>query len=73
MLKSMEEHLFDLERQRDNTEALIQTVKRTIQHMKGECEMSVKEKFQALKENAIRQNEETYGADALFKIILTFF
>lgn len=64
MLKAMEEHLLELEKQKANTEALIQTVKKTIRHMKGECKMSDKEKFQALKEKAIQDNEKNYGAEA---------
>ena len=60
----MEEHLLALEKQKANTEALILTVKKTIQSIKGECEMSNKEKFQALKENVVRKNEEMYGAEA---------
>ena len=55
MLGAMEEHLLELEKQRADTESLIRTVKKTIQSMKGECEMSDKEKFQALKEKKIRE------------------
>ena len=64
MLNAMEEHLQALEKQKKETENLILTVKKTIQSMKGECEMSNKEKFQALKEKAVRENEEMYGAEA---------
>ena len=64
MLQAMEEHLLELENQKAMTEALIQTVKKTIQHMKGESFMSDKEKFQALKEKMIRDNEDNYGAEA---------
>ena len=64
MLNAMEEHLLALEKQKANTEALILTVKKTIQSIKGECEMSNKEKFQALKENVVRENEEMYGVEA---------
>ena len=64
MLNAMEEHLLALEKQKADTEALILTVKKTIQSIKGECVMSDKEKFQALKEKAVRENEEMYGAEA---------
>ena len=64
MLKAMEEHLRDLEKQRAETEALISAVKKTIQHLKGVCDMSDKEKFQALKEKAVQDNEKSYGAEA---------
>lgn len=64
MLSAMEEHLRALEEQKAETEALIRTVKKTIRHMKGACEMSDKEKFQALKDRMLRENEANYGAEA---------
>lgn len=64
MLKAMEEHLIELEKQKADTERLIQTVKKTIQHMKGKCVMSDKEKFQALKNRMVAENEEKYGQEA---------
>ena len=64
MLRAMEEHLAALEAQKAQTEALITTVKKTIRHMKGECDMADKEKFTALKNKLLRENEETYGAEA---------
>ena len=64
MLNAMEEHLQALEKQKEETENLILTVKKTIKFIKGECVMSDKEKFQALKEKAVRKNEEMYGAEA---------
>ena len=64
MLKAMEEHLLELEKQMAYTQALIQTVKKTIQCMKGDYEMSDKEKFQAFKEKMIRENEADYGEEA---------
>lgn len=67
MLKAMEEHLLSLEDQKASTEALIQTVKKTIRHMKGECEMSDKEKFQSLKEKMLKENEQKYGKEACDK------
>ena len=64
MLKAMEAHLQALEDQKAATEALIATVKKTIQHMKGACDMSDKEKFEALKGKMLRENEEKYGQEA---------
>lgn len=64
MLGAMEEHLLELENQKAMTEALIQTVKKTIRHMKGAYDMSDKEKFQALKEKMLQENETNYGAEA---------
>ncbi|MBQ1959119.1 MAG: MerR family transcriptional regulator, partial [Firmicutes bacterium] len=59
MLGAMENHLLELENQRARTEALIETVKKTIEHMKGEREMTDMEKFQAFREEAA----EKYGED----------
>ncbi len=64
MLTAMEEHLLELERQKASTEALIQTVKNTIRHMKGEYKMKDKEMFQSLKEKRLQENEQNYGAEA---------
>jgi len=63
MLSAMEEHLLELENDRARTEALIETVKKTIEHMKGEREMSDMEKFQAFREEAItKYGEEEVNA-----------
>ena len=53
----------ELEEQRKYTNSLIRTVKQTIRSMKGECEMSDKEKFEAFKQKMIKENEEKYGAE----------
>jgi len=64
MLKAMEEHLAALEEQKAATEAMITTVKKTIRHMKGECDMTDQEKFQALKHKMVSKNETKYGKEA---------
>ena len=64
MLTAMEEHLLELEKQKASTESLIQTVKKTISHMKGEYKMKDKEKFQSLKEKRLLEDEHKYGAEA---------
>ena len=64
MLKAMEDHLLALEDRKAATEALIQTVKKTIRHMKGEYDMRDKERFEALKEKMVRENEEGFGEEA---------
>ena len=61
--QALKEHLADLEAQRDHLNALIRTVKHTILSRKGEYEMSDKEKFETLKERAIKENEDQYGAE----------
>ena len=64
MLTAMEEHLLELEKQKASTESLIQTVKKTISHMKGEYKMKDKEKFQSLKEKRLLEDEQKYGTEA---------
>lgn len=61
--RALEEHLLELEARRDHLDALIRTVKLTILSKKGEYEMSDKEKFEALKEKAIEENETRYGEE----------
>lgn len=64
VVKAMEEHLLELENQKTHVEHLIQTVKQSLQHLKGECDMSDREKFREFKEQAVRENEAVYGAEA---------
>ena len=61
--QALKDHLADLEARRDQLDALIRTVKNTILSKKGEYKMSDKEKFEALKERAIKENEAQYGAE----------
>lgn len=63
IIKAMEEHLLELENQKNHTELLIQTVKKTLRFMKGECNMSNHEKFQAFNEKTVMENEAAYGAE----------
>lgn len=60
---ALEEHLLELERQHRRTEQLIQTIRQTIASMKGDYQMSDKERFHAFKENAVKENEEKYGTE----------
>lgn len=53
----------ELEKQRSHMDDLIRTVKLTLLSMRGEYEMSDKEKFEAFKERVVRENEEKYGAE----------
>lgn len=64
---ALEEHLLELENERKRVDALIRTVKRTLLSMKGECEMSDQEKFEAFKERVVREHEEKYGAEVRAK------
>ena len=61
IIQALEEHLSELERQKARTDALIQTLKQTISSMKGECNMTNQEKFEAFKKQTIQNNEEKYG------------
>lgn len=63
IMGALEEHLLCLEEQKSHTEELIRTVRQTIAAMKGECEMSDKEKFEAFKAGIVKENEEKYGAE----------
>ncbi len=61
--QALKEHLAELEARREHIDALIRTVRQTILSKKGEYEMSDKERFEALKEAAIKENETRYGAE----------
>lgn len=60
-LTALYEHLNDLEKQRDQMNEIISTVKKTILTMKGDYEMSDKEKFEAFKTKLVEDNEAKYG------------
>lgn len=64
VMHALEDHLAQLEDQREHVDFLIRTVKLTIQTMKGECSMSDQEKFEAFKIQAVKKNAEKYGAEA---------
>ncbi len=63
MVGALEEHLLELERQRERMDRLIGAVRKTLASMKGECTMSDQEKFEALKEKAVKENEGLYGKE----------
>lgn len=63
LMAALEEHLLVLQEKREYMDSLIATLSHTIQAMKGEYIMSNKEKFQAFKEHAVKQNEEVYGKE----------
>lgn len=60
---ALEEHLLELEEQKARMEALILTVKHTLCSMKGEYDMSDREKFEAFKKKAVEENEAQYGEE----------
>ena len=57
-MSALEEHLRELKAQRSRIDSLIGLVQRSILSMKGEDKMSDAEKFQAFKEEVVRQHEE---------------
>lgn len=63
-LTAMETHLESLKEQRYQLESLIDYVNNTIMYMKGEKQMSDKEKFEIYKDEIISNNEAHYGAEA---------
>lgn len=61
--KALKEHLLALEQQKNNLDSLIKNVKMTLLAMEGEYMMSDKERFEALKEDLIKENEDKYGKE----------
>lgn len=62
--EALEEHLIALERRKKELERLIGTVENTILEMEGALAMTDKERFEGLKRETIRENEERFGAEA---------
>jgi len=61
--KALAAHLQELRREKSELEGQIRNVERTIDALKGEKEMKDEEKFEGLKEQAIRENEAAYGTE----------
>lgn len=57
-------HLDRLLEKRRRVEELIQSVRRTLESTEGDMTMQDKEKFEALKQQAVRENESAYGREA---------
>lgn len=66
-IAAMESHLEKLKNQKEKIDKLIENVNKTIMNLKGEIQMTDKEKFNAFKEKIIHNNEEKYGAEARAK------
>ncbi|RDY25231.1 MerR family transcriptional regulator, partial [Romboutsia weinsteinii] len=58
---ALEKHYNQLISRKNQLEQLILTVEKTLEHKKGEREMSNKEKFEAFKKNKLEENEAKYG------------
>lgn len=62
-LQALEEHYQKLQAEQEKTKILLATVGKTIQHTKGEIEMSAEEKFEGFKKAKIEENERKYGEE----------
>lgn len=60
---SLKRHLKELYNKKDRVDILIKNVEKTIAVMKGEAEMSDKEKFKGFTKEMIIQNEKKYGKE----------
>lgn len=61
--KALLKHLEKLKEKEKQISALIQTVEKTIKQEEGEIKMSDAEKFEGLKKDLIKENEEKYGKE----------
>lgn len=61
--KALQSHLIELTKRRERIDALILTVKNTLEERQGGRKMSDREKFEAFKKEMIEQNEKKYGKE----------
>ena len=61
---ALQSHLAALEQQKNQLDALILTVRKTISTLQGESTMTDIEKFEAFKRRAVAENEAKYGKEA---------
>lgn len=61
--KALNEHRNLLLEKRRRIDRLIETIDKTIQHKKGEIDMTTEEKFEAFKEKLIEENEQKFGKE----------
>lgn len=62
-LAALQSHLEKLTQKRRQIDTLIHNAQMSIRHLKGEIEMSDKEKFEGFKSRMIEQNEAKYGEE----------
>ena len=65
--EALERHLIALEQQQEQLGLLIRNVKQTLRSLKGEINMSDKEKFEGFKKELIQKNQEQYGEEVAAK------
>ena len=63
LYSALEEHLVSLEEEKKKIDRMINSVKLSIKSLKGEYNMSDKDKFEVFKKNLIDKNERTYGKE----------
>lgn len=63
-LRAFENHLQALEAKRSRLDALIANVSKSISSLRGDCQMTDKEKFQGFGKKLVAENEALYGAEA---------
>ena len=64
---ALQSHLATLEQQKDQLDAMILTVRKTLSALQGETAMTDHEKFEAFKRKAVEENETAYGKEARAK------
>lgn len=62
--EALQSHLTALRERREQLDGLIRAVERTLLETKGEITMTDKEKFSALKQQIVAENESKYGAES---------
>lgn len=60
---ALEEHLLSLEEEKKKIDIMINSVKLSLKSLKGEYNMTNKEKFEAFKKDLVDENEKTYGKE----------
>ena len=61
-LRAFEDHLLALEAKRSRLDALIANVNKSISSLRGDSQMTDREKFQGFGQRLVVENEERYGA-----------
>lgn len=61
--EALQSHLRELEARRDTLDALILTVRKTLDAEQGGVMITDTEKFEGLKQSVMKQNEDAYGAE----------
>lgn len=62
--RALHEHLERLKQRREETDAMIASVRKTIDHIEKGTSMNDKEKFEGMKRQAVEENERAYGKEA---------